>query len=153
MVVALPGAAKATGDGPSTDDHVNYPDVEDGTVLTIDRFLGTLTGTGRIEVAGDTDVFRFDSTQYVPDIMNRASIRVTSTTPSSLDVRVRVYEIQEDLSGNEYRALIALNDDEPDPANPGTPLSNDAFGRFSISPNRSYFIVVEGGCGGCRHYA
>lgn len=128
----------------STDDHVNYPDVEDGTVLTIDRFLGTLTGTGRIEVAGDTDVFRFDSTQYVPDIMNRASIRVTSTTPSSLDVRVRVYEIQEDLSGNEYRALIALNDDEPDPANPGTPLSNDAFGRFSISPGRSYFIVVEG---------
>ncbi|MGE3107220.1 MAG: hypothetical protein AB7G11_02975 [Phycisphaerales bacterium] len=129
----------------SVDDHANFPYVDQGTVLTIDRYLGTLTGSGRIENAGDTDVFQFSSSQYVPDIMNRASIRVVSTTPSSLDVRVRVYEVQVDLSDNEYRALIALNDDERDPNNPnGAPLSQDAFGRFSITPGRTYYIVVEG---------
>lgn len=127
---------------PETDDHADYPNYVDGTVRTIDRFLGTLTASGMIENPGDTDVFQFVSNQYVPAL---ATIRVTSATPTSLNPRVRVYENQIDPSDIPYRAIIALNDDEVDPDNPtGPPLSEDGFARFSISPGQTYYIVVDG---------
>lgn len=117
---------------PYADDHANVGSWINATPLTVNPFLGTAVATGRIESAGDTDLFVFTSDQW-----SMASITVESLSPNTLDPFVRVYEIQEDLSGNQYFAQVVFNDD--------TAQGNtNSFGRFSISPGRTYYIMVQG---------
>jgi hypothetical protein len=120
---------------PYADDHANVGDWIDASTLTVNTFLGTATASGTIETPGDTDVFVFNSDQWT-----LATVLVETASPNTLNPFVRVYEIQEDPAGNQYFAQIAYNDNNPD----GAPGTLDSFARFSVSPDRSYYVVVQG---------
>lgn len=113
--------------------------------LPIRDFLGTGTITGRLNSAGDTDIFRFRTDQFLLMTLTARGLEAT------MDPMITVYEVSEDLSGRPVMMRIGLNDN----INAGT---TDARSTFSVTPSRRldppladpareypyYYVVVSG---------
>jgi hypothetical protein len=104
------------------------------TPLTLNRFLGQYNATGRLQFAGDTDLFQFDALNY-----EVATITVNGTS-DNFDPFVRVFEIGDDGSATPVFLQITFNDNR-------SPTDRNARATFSVTPGRRYFAQVEGAGG------
>lgn len=112
-----------TGTGMAVrDDYADESQFWNAQTVTLRDFLGSGTIDGEIEQRGDTDVFRFSVVEF-------AQFGVHVHGLNGFDPQVTVYEVQEDPSGNPYRARVAFNDNVSG-ANP------DAQVTFPVGPNR-----------------
>lgn len=115
---------------PFVDDHTNFGRIWAATDVKLFDLLGTGEATGNIEVAGDTDVFRFEAITY-------QRLRATVTAlDSSLTPRIDVYEVSEDPSGNPMLLRIGAN------ANTAGLATSGVF--FPVAPERIIDVAPEG---------
>lgn len=135
---------------PFVDDHANSNQLWNATDFVFDDFLGSTSIAGRIEAAGDTDVFRFEFPEY-----QRVRFTVESAT-TNLSPRISVYEVTENPSGVNGVIRMRVGIGEATTPAPGQP--DIATTLASITPARSrgsvnngdfreyrfYYIVVEG---------
>lgn len=105
------------------------------TGLTINRFLGQYNATGRLQFAGDTDLFSFTAENY-----ELATVTITGTS-DNFNPLVRVYEIGDDGASNPVYLQIAFNDDL-------SGADRSARATFSVTPGRRYYVEVEGTASG-----
>jgi hypothetical protein len=76
------------------DDHADFGRWADAADIKLFDFLGTGSITGSIEVAGDSDVFRFEAITF-----QQITATVTSLD-ASLTPAISLYEVSEDPAGN-----------------------------------------------------
>lgn len=147
--VIVAGAAGSEGGyridvttGPEIDDYADERDLAHAQDIVLRDFAGTGQISGRIEVAGDSDLFRVSVEQF-----QQMTVTVTATD-STLDPVVFIYEVSEDPVGNPILLLVNANND----FNAG---STTARAQFSVSPAREklgppertypyYYILVMG---------
>lgn len=140
-VTPVPGATGAK----VRDDFADRGQFWKATDIPLLDFQGSGTISGNIEVAGDTDVFRFSVVDFA-----LFTVSVNAVTPT-FNPAVDVYEISEDPSGNPIALRIATGDDIN---------ANNTNSRttFPVTPNRIvqvqppgenreypfYYVVVRG---------
>lgn len=126
------GAYTATIDGqgsasppvPGKDDHANAGQFDLATPILLSTLTGDGTVTGKIELAGDTDLFVFSA---LTD--GRAFVQIVTPSGSLLDAGVRLF--------NEAQMQIGFNTE-------GIPGAN-AYLTFNTSgPNAVYYVQVDG---------
>lgn len=127
------------------DDHASLSKWHSATEITLRDFLGQGSISGNLEAAGDTDVFKIRSDDFLSMIAT-----VTSLDPT-LNPFMTVYEVSEDPLGNPIFLRIGFNDD----ATANTINSRVIFGvaptRIKDVPDPGedraypyYYIVVSG---------
>lgn len=129
---------------PFVDDHASVAKWTDATDITLLDFQGQGAAQGNIEVAGDTDIFRFEPVSFLSK-----TVTITSLDPT-LNPVVSIYEVSEDLSGNPIFLRVGFNNDFQ-------PGNTTARVTFAVNPGRVkepgtpgertypyYYIVVEG---------
>jgi FG-GAP-like repeat len=130
---------------PYADDFADVLDWTAASDFPIFDYLGGGTVNGRLESAGDSDVFRF-----VPDDFGVYTVSVANLSPTTLDPQVEIYEVHtafDDPSSPAMWQRIAWSEDIS-AANNGSSVS------FSVTPDRVsvltgleykyYYIVVTG---------
>lgn len=128
--------------GPEVDDFADERKLDDAQDIVLRDFAGTGEISGRIEVAGDTDLFRVSVEQF-----QQMTVNVTATD-STLDPVVFIYEVSEDAVGNPILLLVNVNDDF-------SGASTAAQAQFAVTPSREkagppnrlypfYYILVTG---------
>ena len=87
------------------DDHADWREFQAATEIELLDFLGSATAQGSIESNGDTDVFRFETSDFTD-----ATISVSPVT-STFDPYMEVYEVSLDPFGNPVMLRVQFNDD------------------------------------------
>ena len=127
-----------------SDDHGDEGKVWRATDIPLIDFQGSASANGRIEYAGDTDLFRFRVTDY-----DQFQVRVTPNN-ATMSPRFTVYELHEDGNGEPiFRRIGASGPFLPD---------RSAQAVVSVAPDRVvdvpdpgtdrvypyYYVLVEG---------
>lgn len=122
------------------DDHADVLDFGDATPLPLEDFLGGGSITGRIEMTGDTDVFRFEA------FTNQDFTFVVTSHSATLDPTIEIYEVAEDPEANPYLRRIGFNDNGPVAPHSRLTLGVN-FPRVSDLSNETYntyYVVIRG---------
>lgn len=126
--------------GPArVDDHADLGNWAQATQVQLFDFLGSGADSGSIEVAGDTDTFKFQAFDF-------QELTISANAIGIFDPIIEVYEMSEDPAGNPLRLLIGRNDnsDGTTDASVTVPVSTN---RVSLATNNEYpdyFVVVRG---------
>jgi hypothetical protein len=141
LVDADEGATPATGSytldviGPPpglpdpnpNDDHANEGQFVAATVILLDQRTGSGRDSGIIEVAADTDLFRFTA---ITD--GQAFVQVVTPSGTLLDTRVTIYERR------SLTEFVAIESDTV-----GIPGANSYVTFDTAAPGTEYYILVE----------
>jgi hypothetical protein len=121
---------------PFVDDHASASKWSSATDVPLIDFRGSGTASGRIEVPGDTDIFKFAVTDW-----DRATITV-QPIDATLSPRVTVYQVNETAQLFPFYQRIGEG-----VGSPATTIVTVTPDRSAINPVRSYdfyYIVVDG---------
>src|SRR5690606_26459292 len=122
---------------PSVDDHatINW---DLATDLIIRDFLGTAEASGSLEVAGDIDLFRFETPAF-----DLAELLVESLSPG-FTPHVRVFEVSEDPAGNPVMLQIAESIGDPHAPSSFSVTGPDRTSLATGATYNYYYVAVSG---------
>jgi hypothetical protein len=115
---------------PFVDDHADFLKAWNATDVKLFDFLGSGETTGSIEVAGDSDMFRFSAIDF-----QRVRATVTALDPSLVPT-LEIYEVSEDPRGNPVFLRIG---NAPNAAN-----ANNTTVLFPVAPQRVIDVAPVG---------
>lgn len=123
--VAIDGQAPIVPPFPGNDDHANAGQFNSATAIVLDGRTGDKTASGRIELAGDSDLFKFSTLAA-----GRIFVQVVTPAGTLLDAQVRIFD-----TASEPPILVNAE---------GIPGAN-AYAFFDVSAaNQIYYIEVDG---------
>lgn len=127
---------------PYSDDYASLAKWIDAEELEVLDFLGTASATGTLEYQGDTEVFKFLTTDF-----DLATVTVESLS-STLNPFVRIYEVSEDASGQPILLQVAFNDDvsatDTNSSATFAITAPDRTSQATMNTYNYYYIVVSG---------
>lgn len=122
------------------DDHANLPDFANASEFPLQDFLGGGSVSSSIEVAGDTDIFKFEA------FTNQDfTFRVTALS-GTLNPTLEIYEVAEDAVGNPVLHRIGYNNDFGGSLDSQLTIGVNSPRTSGLTGNtyNTYYFVVRG---------